>query len=66
LQTAFEGTEQEGDEYGKSENALPGKVFFVRAMRGDKFGIVQRFGEVIDNCGMDVAKRISCFVLCIQ
>jgi hypothetical protein len=66
LQTAFEGAEQEGDEHGKRENPLSGKGFVVHAVGGNKFGIVQGFGEMVDNGGMDVAKRISCFVLYIQ
>jgi hypothetical protein len=66
LQAAFESTEQEGDEHGKSENPLSGEGFIVRAMCGDKFGVVQCFGKMVDNCGMDVAKRFSYFILLFQ
>jgi hypothetical protein len=40
LQTAFEGTQQERDEYREGEDALARKGFVAGAMFGNEFGIV--------------------------
>jgi hypothetical protein len=40
LQTAFEGTQQERDEYREGEDALARKGFVAGAVLGDEIGIV--------------------------
>jgi hypothetical protein len=42
LQTAFEGTEQEGNQHRKGKRALPGEGFVVSPMRGDGVGRVEK------------------------
>jgi hypothetical protein len=63
LQAAFEGTWQEGDQDRKGEDALAGKGGFVGAVRGDESRIMERFGNIRENCGMEPAKRSSYFIL---
>jgi hypothetical protein len=59
LQAAFEGAQQESDQDREGEDALPGECLWIGTMLGNEIGIVEGFGEVGEDGGMDTAKRPS-------
>jgi len=63
LHAAAVGAEQKGDEDRKGKNALSGKRLGAGSVGVDEVGIVQGFGNIVDNCGMNIVSPNSFFYL---
>jgi len=66
LQPALPCDQQEGDQDCEGQDAVAGEIFGVDAVFGDEGRVVKRLREVGEDGGMEVAKSVSLFSLCIS